>query len=423
MPEWSLSVSELNEYVRLKLAGDPMLRSVTVHGEISGFKRHVSGHLYFTLKDEKSRIACAMFRSAALSLDFRPEDGKQVTVTGSAGLYTVSGSYQLYVETMREDGAGDLFLRFERLKRKLADEGLFDAALKKPLPTRPRVIGVATSITGAAFRDIIRVARARDPRVEILIAPCLVQGAGAAEEIARSVERLDRDGRAEVILVGRGGGSMEDLWAFNEEIVARAISRCETPVISCVGHEIDFTIADFVADARAATPSNAAEMAVADVKEIKTALNHMLLRLSGALNAGQRQRRLRLGAAGQSPYLKNAERFLLEKKRETLERLKNELIRAQEKRMEKQKNRLIAGYRALNAMDPKKVLARGYACVRVDGHVASDAGLLSEGQEIRVEMRDAALKAKVESVLKRKSARSGEIQPSERKRNGKETDV
>ena len=420
MPEWSLSVSELNEYVRLKLAGDPMLRSVTVHGEISGFKRHVSGHLYFTLKDEKSRVACAMFRSAASSLDFRPEDGKQVTVTGSAGLYTVSGSYQLYVETMREDGAGDLFLRFERLKSKLADEGLFDPSLKKPLPTRPRVIGVATSITGAAFRDIIRVARARDPRVEILIAPCLVQGAGAAEEIARSVERLDMDGRAEAILVGRGGGSMEDLWAFNEEIVARAIAACRTPVVSCVGHEIDFTIADFVADARAATPSNAAEMAVADVKEMKAGLKHMLLRLQGALNAGQRQRRMRLSAAAKSPYIKNADRYLLEKKRAALENAKNQLLRSHEKRVGILKSRLNAGYRALNAMDPQKVLARGYACVRVDGHVASDALSIREGQEIRVEMRDAALKAKVESVLKQKNARES---VSERNCHGKKTDV
>ncbi len=318
MPEWALSVSELNEYVRLKLAGDPMLRQVSVRGEISGFKRHVSGHLYFTLKDDSARVNCCMFRSAASTLNFRPEDGFTVVATGSAGLYAASGSYQLYVESLRREGAGDLFMRFEELKRRLAAEGLFDASVKKPLPLTPRAIGVVTSKTGAAFRDIIRVARARNPLIDIIIAPCSVQGTTAANEIAAAVEMLDRSGKADVILCGRGGGSVEDLWAFNEEAVARAIYACKTPVISCVGHETDFTIADFVADVRAATPSNAAELAVCDVSETRAALVGMRARLSGAVKSAQRRKRDRLAGLMRSPCILSPTRMLTERKRSAL---------------------------------------------------------------------------------------------------------
>lgn len=399
MPEWSLSVSELNEYVRLKLAGDAMLRSVSVRGEISGFKRHVSGHMYFTLKDDKARVQCAMFRSQASRLDFVPEDGQQVVVTGAAGLYTVSGSYQLYVEAMRREGAGDLYLRFERLKARLAEEGLFDPSLKKPLPFLPRRIGVATSITGAAFRDIVRVARARNPKVEILICPCAVQGAGAAEEIAESIRKLDREGRADVILVGRGGGSMEDLWAFNEETVARAIFACNTPVVSCVGHEIDFTIADFVADVRAATPSNAAELAVNDVSEARAAADGLRRRLMGALNAGERQRRLRLNALGQSPYLKSPGKMLLARKEDALSHMKTRLCSAALKNAGERRSRLGLTERTLSAVNPRMVLARGYACVRADGKVVSDVRTLEAGRRVSIELRDGRADAVVKDVF------------------------
>lgn len=273
MAEWTLSVSQLNEYVRRQLAGDPMLRSVRVEGEISGFKHHVSGHKYFTLKDDKARVQCVMFRQNALSLDFSPKEGMKVVATGSASLFVRDGAYQLYVESMREAGAGDLYREFERRKKKLADEGLFDPALKRPLPAFPRAIGVVTAPGGAAFWDIVRVCQARNPHVGIVLSPCAVQGDGAAEDIARAIARLNARSGVDVLLVGRGGGSIEDLWAFNEEVVARAIRASAIPVISCVGHEIDFTIADFAADARAATPSNAAELAVPVYAELVRAVD------------------------------------------------------------------------------------------------------------------------------------------------------
>ena len=241
----ALSVSELNEYARRLLAGDPLLRNLEVTGEISGYKRHYSGHRYFSLKDETARVQCVMFRQNAMGLDFEPADGMRVTVRASASIFARDGAFQLYINSMRQSGQGDLFARFEKLKQKLQAEGLFDPARKRDVPAMPRVIGVATSETGAALRDIIHVARRRNPNVGIIVAPCAVQGEGAAAEIVRAIERLNANGESDVLLVGRGGGSIEDLWAFNEEIVARAIAASRIPVISCVGHEIDFTISDF----------------------------------------------------------------------------------------------------------------------------------------------------------------------------------
>ena len=276
--DWTLSVSQLNEYVRRLLAGDPMLRSLRVQGEISGFKRYTSGHLYFTLKDEEACVSCVMFRSAAETLDFRPQDGQRVTIRGSASLYPQRGQFQLYVETMQREGVGELYMRFEALKRRLTAEGLFDQAIKKEIPAYPRVIGVATSRTGAVLRDIVRVARRRDPNISILLAPTSVQGAGAAGEIVHALEQLNRQGEADVILCGRGGGSIEDLWPFNEEIVARAIRASKIPVISCVGHETDFTIADFAADLRAPTPSAAGAM---PLPHRRSAISSRTVRRSG----------------------------------------------------------------------------------------------------------------------------------------------
>ncbi|MBR3504181.1 MAG: exodeoxyribonuclease VII large subunit, partial [Clostridia bacterium] len=256
--DWTLSVSQLNEYVRKSLAGDPMLQNIRVSGELSGVKRHFSGHIYFTLKDESARVQCVMFRSAATGLAFLPEDGMRVVVRGSASLYTAAGAFQIYADAIERQGVGELYLRFEALKRRLSEEGLFDPAIKRELPALPRTIGVVTSRAGAVLHDIVRVARRRDPNVRILLAPAAVQGAGAAEDIARAIALLNRQGEADVILCGRGGGSLEDLWPFNEEIVARAIRSSRIPVVSCVGHETDFTIADFAADLRAPTPSAAA---------------------------------------------------------------------------------------------------------------------------------------------------------------------
>ncbi len=398
MPEWTLSVGELNEYVRKKLAGDPMLRSVRVKGEISGFKRHISGHLYFTLKDESSRVSCAMFRMQAMSLAFRPEDGQQVVVTAAAGLYAASGTYQLYVESMEKDGKGNLFEQFERLKRKLADEGLFDPSVKKPLPVLPKTIGVVTSLVGAAFRDIVRVSRMRDPSVNILIAPCAVQGAGAGEEIARAIALLNRDGRSEVILVGRGGGSMEDLWAFNEEVVARAIFTSRIPVISCVGHEIDFTISDFVADCRAATPSNAAEIAVSDVGELKRTMVQLGIRLSGALRSDLVKKRMRLTDIGKSAYLRMPVRMLIFDRCLALEHKKERLERALRASTDKKRIRLHSLMAVLDAVNPENVLKRGYSVVYKGDTLLKNAENLNVGDEIAIRMQDAVVLSEVKSV-------------------------
>ena len=398
MPEWTLSVGQLNEYVRKKLAGDPMLRSVRVKGEISGFKRHVSGHLYFTLKDENARVACAMFRQQTISLSFQPKDGDQVVVTAAAGLYPVSGTYQLYVDEMEKDGTGNLFERFEKLKQKLAAEGLFDPAIKKPLPVMPKTIGVVTSRVGAAFRDIVRVSRMRDPSVNIIIAPCAVQGAGAAEEIVKAIELLNKDGRSEVLLVGRGGGSMEDLWPFNEEIVARAIFASRIPVISCVGHEIDFTISDFVADCRAATPSNAAEIAISDISEIQKTLYQLGVRLKGALRSDILRKRMRLVAVKKSACMISPVRVLIDERKRSLSLKKERLDRSLATLIEKKRILLQKRMAILDAVNPENVLKRGYSAVFSGDKLLKSARELEKGDEIFIRMHDGMILADVKRV-------------------------
>ena len=335
-----ISVSELNEYVRVMLSGDPLLRCVEVTGEISGYKQHISGHRYFSLKDANARVQCVMFRQNAMSLDFRPQDGMRVTVTASASLYVRDGSYQLYVNEMRKEGAGDLYMRFEALKRKLMAEGLFDQSRKREIPFNPKVIGVATSKTGAAVRDIIRVARRRNPDIGIIVAPCAVQGATAADEIVRAIHRLNENGEAEVLLVGRGGGSIEDLWPFNEEKVARAIAASRIPVISCVGHEIDFTISDFVADLRAATPSMAAELAVPVKAELTDRLNALETRLAGSLTAGQKLRRANLEKLLMSRVFRDPVNALIAPMEERLDRAVTALETGMMRKLEKSVSRL-----------------------------------------------------------------------------------
>ena len=371
MAEWTLSVSQLNEYVRRQLAGDPMLRSVRVEGEISGFKHHVSGHKYFTLKDDKARVQCVMFRQNALSLDFSPKEGMKVVATGSASLFVRDGAYQLYVESMREAGAGDLYREFERRKKKLADEGLFDPALKRPLPAFPRAIGVVTAPGGAAFWDIVRVCQARNPHVGIVLSPCAVQGDGAAEDIARAIARLNARGGVDVLLVGRGGGSIEDLWAFNEEVVARAIRASAIPVISCVGHEIDFTIADFAADARAATPSNAAELAVPVYAELVRAVDALGERLASGLKARLALSRARLLALGASAALTMPGKLILEGRKNRLETLWQREQAAMQQRLNAAQRTLALAKRSLDALNPMSVLRRGFAVVeKADGAFA-----------------------------------------------------
>ena len=393
--KWALSVTELNEYVRRKLAGDPVLRAVTVRGEVSGFKRYTSGHCYFALKDETSRVQCVLWRQQALKLTFRIEDGMRVTVRGAASVFVQSGSYQLYVDSVAREGVGDLYLRFEELKKKLAAEGLFDPARKRELPLLPKVIGVATSRSGAVIRDIIRVSKRRDPNVGVLLAPCAVQGAGAAEEIVRAIERLNADGRPDVILVGRGGGSLEDLWPFNEEVVARAITASRIPVISCVGHETDFTIADFAADARASTPSNAAELAVPVIAELKQSVEALSRQMTSALLRAQQLRRARLQALSASPALTVPRRMLIERRETALSALAARLPVALTKKRDAMERRLLVAGRALAALDPEGVVRRGYAVVLKDGKCVPEAGALRAGDAIEVHMRGGNVAAEV----------------------------
>ena len=393
----ALSVTELNEYARKLLAGDPLLRSLEVTGEISGYKRHYSGHRYFSLKDDGARVQCVMFRQQALGLDFEPADGMRVTVRASASIYTRDGSFQLYVTGMRQAGQGDLYARFERLKQKLQAEGLFDPARKRPIPELPRVIGVVTSQTGAAIRDIIHVARRRNPNVGILVSSCAVQGEGAAADIVRAIERLNRHGGCDVMLVGRGGGSIEDLWAFNEEPVARAIAASKIPVVSCVGHEIDFTIADFVADLRAPTPSAAAELAVPDRGELLQTLflqeSRMRALMSGRL---ARERRMRERLA-QSRVLCRPEQWL-DGYRMRLSEAERRLDESFSKGMEKRGERIsrIAGQ--LTALNPLSVLARGYASVGREGSTVTRATQVCAGDTLTVRFADGTVTALAQAV-------------------------
>ena len=397
---WAFSVSELNEYVRRTLAGDPVLRSVEVRGEISGYKHHVSGHRYFSLKDESARVQCVMFRQQAMGLDFRPADGMRVTVRASASVFVRDGSYQLYVESMQAEGAGDLYLRFERLKKKLADEGLFDPARKREIPLFPKTIGIATSRTGAAVHDIVQIARRRNPNISIVLAPCAVQGSAAAGEIVRAIERLNRQGEADVLLVGRGGGSMEDLFAFNEESVARAIAASRIPVISCVGHEVDFTIADFVADLRAPTPSAAAEMAVPVLADLQAELDGMSARLSNGLARGQALKRARLERLLAGPAFVMPSRLLIERRQTALEHTLQRSSQAVNRQLSAAANRLAMAERTLSAVDPQKVIERGYAAVKKNGKYVTQADSLSAGDKIDIVMRGGVVRAGVTGTNK-----------------------
>lgn len=391
----SLSVSELNEYVRRLLAGDVLLRSLEVTGEISGYKHHVSGHRYFSLKDAGARVQCVMFRQNALGLSFQPQDGMRVRVRASASLFPRDGSFQLYVSGMEKCGVGELYLRFEALKEKLSKEGLFDPAIKRELPALPRCIGIVTSRTGAAIRDMIRIARRRNPNVEIVVAPCAVQGVDAAGEIVAAIDRLNRDARAEVLLVGRGGGSIEDLWAFNEEIVARAIANSRIPVVSCVGHETDFTIADFVADLRAATPSMAAEVAVPVAAELRRNLRAAMGRVTAGLRQGNRLRRSELMRVCAAGALQDPARALIRPRAEALSALWERCRGAEEARLRDAQNRLRHAGAKLDALNPAGVLDRGYAYLSDGARVFSSTAELSAGMRVDICMQDGSVRAEI----------------------------
>ncbi len=381
MAEWILDVSALNQYVSQMLSGDPVLRSLRLRGEVSGFKAYPSGHWYFTLKDERCRISCVMFRQHAQRMSFRPHEGDQVILHGAVRLYEEGGGYQFVADGMRPEGVGSLYQQFERMKAKLQAEGLFDAERKRMLPIRPKKIAIVTSEAGAVLHDICRVSARRDPGVPLVLVPVPVQGEGAAAQIAAGIRKAGSLPGVDVMIVGRGGGSMEDLWAFNEEIVARAIAASPIPVISAVGHETDFTIADFVADVRASTPSNAAEMAVPDRSEMAAALQAMRGRFLASAQAALGQARLRVMQASKRLGAASPERRIalatqaLTSTRQRLERLVDDhvaalsprlsmasirLDNAMDARMEKTRQQLRKSAAELAALNPKRVLERGY---------------------------------------------------------------
>ena len=393
----TLTVTQLNEYVRRSFASDPMMHGICLTGELSNLKRHASGHWYFTLKDEEAAINCAMFRQAAYGLRFRPENGQRVRLFGSVGLYTKTGSYQFYADAMEPDGIGDLYLRFEALKRKLTQEGLFDASLKKPLPVLPKGIGIVTSKTGAVVHDIARVAWRRYPGMPLYLFPVKVQGEGAAQEIAQALRVLDKLPEIDVIIVGRGGGSMEDLWAFNEEVVARAIAACKTPVVSAVGHETDFTIADMAADLRAPTPSAAAELAVPEKEALMDEIAALTDDLTRALEQQIAQKRLRLTALHQrltaaSPAQRS------ERLRASLAALEVRLHNAVSNALQQKRNRAERALLCIRASGPMETMKRGYAVVMKNDALVRSVSGVQAGEALRILLADGTIEAVAQSA-------------------------
>ncbi|MFR8430341.1 exodeoxyribonuclease VII large subunit [Evtepia sp.] len=383
-----ISVTALNQYVKGLLDRDRLLSQVLVRSEISNYKVYPSGHHYFSLKDAESSIRCVMFRREAASLRFRPENGMKVVVSGRVSVFPRDGVYQLYCNHMMPDGVGELAFAFERLKERLHREGLFDPARKKPLPAYPHTIALVTSPAGAAVRDMIRILGARWPMAKVLVVPVRVQGEGAAQEIVQALDLVNACRMAEVIITGRGGGSMEDLWAFNEETVARAIARSEIPVISAVGHEPDVTIADFVADLRASTPSNGAERAVPHQGEVRDTLAHWDARLQRAMDQTLQRRREQLDRARSSPFLQSPLRSIQEK-RLLLDYQQQRLVHGMERQVQASRERAGRLAAALEALSPLRVLGRGYSIAqKEDGTVLSSIEQVTAGEGLSLRLAD-----------------------------------
>ena len=390
-----LSISQLNEYIRGRMDSDPLLTQVAVRGEISNYKMYPSGHHYFTLKDEASALKCVMFKGNAMRLRFRPENGMKVIAMGKVSVFPRDGAYQLYCTAMAMDGIGDLYAAFEQLKKKLEAQGLFDPAHKKTLPKYPGTIGIITSSAGAAVHDMLRILRKRYPLSNVKLLPVRVQGAEAPGEIAAAIQYANYWKLADLLIVGRGGGSIEDLWAFNDERVAYAIYRSEIPVISAVGHEPDVTISDFVADLRAATPSNAAELAVPDQDALLQQLDSMTAAMASSLNRQIKSAQRHLEVLSQSPALRSPDGYLQQREK-SLELLKNRLISAQNQNITKKNQQYIAAVSKLDAMSPLKVLSRGYAMTQnSSGEVVRSVKQVEVGERISISLSDGKLSATV----------------------------
>ena len=390
----AVTVTQLNKYLKERFDEDENLNAILVKGEISNFKNHYTGHLYFTLKDENSLIKCIMFKSYAEKLNFKPKDGMKVMVFGTVSVFERDGVYQIYAKSMMEDGMGDLHEQFEQLKAKLEKEGLFEQSHKKIIPLYPNVIGVLTSQTGAVIRDIINVSTRRNPNVYIRLLPVPVQGPGAAEQIADKIRIMNEKKLADVLIIGRGGGSLEDLWPFNEEIVARAIYDSEIPIISAVGHETDFTIADFVADLRAPTPSAAAELAVPDIFEVKQKIINYQDRSKLALKKKIEIMKLRFEKIMKSriftdPMRKIMDDFII------LDDYMKRLENAMKEIKTENKNKYIELITKLDSISPLKTLTRGYSLTEKDGKIIKSASQIDKGDIIIIKFSDGEKNAKI----------------------------
>lgn len=391
------TVTQINNFIKVLLERTEVLQNLWIKGEISNFKLHSSGHIYMTLKDEGAVLRAVMFRSAAMRLKFRPENGMKVSARGRIGVFERDGQYQLYIEEMEEDGRGDLYRLFEELKRKLGEEGLFDEKKKKKIPRFPKKIGIVTSPTGAAVRDIINILRRRYPLCEAVLYPALVQGQGASESIVRAIEYFNAEKSADVLIVGRGGGSIEDLWAFNEEATVRAVYASDIPVISAVGHETDFTLTDFAADLRAPTPSAAAELAVPQAEDIYSFLEGCAVRSKALLLAKAQARERQLSLLTSRPSLTDFSRTIERRIQET-DRAEDNLLKAYENLVQKKTASLSDAASSLDAMSPLKVLERGYSVASKDGRTIRSVSGVKEGDDIDIRLTDGTVRAKVEAV-------------------------
>lgn len=390
-----LKVSELNGYIKNIIDGDEMLANVYIKGEISNFKRHYSGHLYFTLKDETSLIKCVMFKSYTNYLNFEPKDGMSVVILGSVSVFERDGVYQVYAKGMEPEGVGALYKAYEKLKAKLSEEGLFDESHKKPIPILPRAIGVVTSKTGAVIRDIINVTTRRLPNVNIILYPAAVQGEGAAQTIVNGIKYFNKAKNVDTIIIGRGGGSLEDLWPFNEEITARAIYESEIPIISAVGHETDFTIADFVADLRAPTPSAAGELAVPDIVEVRWKLENINKRLANSLRKKVENMRIKYDNLKNSRALKNPY-DALRQKMIVCDNLYKNIENNFSLKVKDRHIKLVGLIGRLENLSPLKTMLRGYSIVEnLDGKVIKSVNDLNKDDEVSIRLNDGKRKAKI----------------------------
>lgn len=390
-----LSVSQINEYLRVKMDSDPFLGAVSVRGEISNYKLYPSGHHYFTLKDENAALRCVLFKGNAFRLRFRPENGMKVIVFGKISVFPRDGAYQLYCTSLTAEGAGDLHIAFEQLKKKLAAQGLFDPQHKKAIPQYPQTIGIVTSPAGAAVHDMLRILKKRYPLSKVVLIPTRVQGTEAPAEIAAAIAYANHYKLADVLIVGRGGGSIEDLWSFNEEVVAHAIYQSQIPVISAVGHEPDVTISDYVADLRAATPSNAAELAVPDQQNLRQSLDMFADSMQSALLRQIKGARVHLKALAAGSALQSPVSYI-ENRRNALALCNNRLQLIHQSKMQLRRQRFLTLTAKLDAMSPLKVLTRGYSVVKKEnGSVVSSVKQISQGEKIAVNISDGLILATV----------------------------